>query len=173
MSMTFSSARILLPVHSGFIALSLCVAFLLNMLPLTWLGWMPDWVALTLCFWSVREFRKVGMGWAFLLGVLMDIVDARVMGEHALAYVLMAYAASSLARRVLWFPLWQQSLQVLPLLYIVPLAQLGVALRMGADFPSWAYFVWPLLAALLWVPLSFILLLPQYRPVEHDANRPI
>jgi len=157
MQTTFSSSRILLPVRPWFIALSLLVAMLLNMLPTAWWPGVPDWLALVICFWSVREFRRVGMGWAFLLGVAMDVADASLMGQHALAYVLLAYGASSLSRRLLWFPLLQQALQMLA----------------GGDFPGALFFVWPLVAAVLWLPLTYMLLLPQHRPVEHDANRPI
>ncbi|MDQ5877493.1 MAG: rod shape-determining protein MreD [Pseudomonadota bacterium] len=173
MQTTFSSSRILLPVRTWFIALSLVVALLLNMLPTArWPG-VPDWVALVLCFWSVREFRKVGMGWAFLLGVVMDVADASLMGQHTLAYVLLAYLSSSLSRRVLWFPLLQQALQIMPLLAVVPLAQFVVSMAAGGQFPGFLYFLWPVVGTLLWVPLTFVLLLPQYQPVERDANRPI
>ena len=173
MQTTFSSSRILLPVRTWFIALSLVVALLLNMLPTAWWPGVPDWVALVLCFWSVREFRKVGMGWAFLLGVVMDVAEASLMGQHTLAYVLLAYLSSSLSRRVLWFPLLQQALQIMPLLAVVPLAQFVVSMAAGGQFPGFLYFLWPVVGTLLWVPLTFVLLLPQYQPVERDANRPI
>lgn len=173
MQPTFSSSRILLPVRSWFIALSLIVALLLNMLPTAWLPGVPDWVALVLCFWCVREFRKVGMGWAFLIGLVMDVADAGLMGQHTMAYVLLAYAAAALSRRVLWFPLLQQALQILVLLYIVPLVQFAIGMLAGGEFPGFGYFLWPLTAAVLWAPLTFILLLPQYQPVDRDANRPI
>ncbi len=173
MQTTFTSSRILLPVRPWFIALSLIVALLLNMLPTAWWPGVPDWVALVLCFWSVREFRRVGMGWAFVLGLAMDVADASLMGQHALAYVLLAYGASALSRRVLWFPLLQQALQILPLLCLVPLIQAGARLLAGGDFPGVGFFLWPLVAAALWAPLTLVLLLPQHQPVEHDANRPI
>ena len=173
MQPTFSSSRILLPVRPWFIALSLIVAVLLNMLPTAWLPGVPDWVALVLCFWSTREFRKVGMGWAFVLGLVMDVADASLMGQHTLAYVLLAYGASSLSRRVLWFPLLQQALQIMPLLFIVPIVQFLVGMLAGGEFPGLGYFLWPVVAAALWLPLTFVLLLPQYQPVERDANRPI
>ena len=85
---SFSSSRILLPVRRWFVALTLLGALLLNFLPnVPWL-WMPDWVALVVIFWGIREPRLVGMGWAFLLGLAMDVADASVLGQHALAYVL-------------------------------------------------------------------------------------
>lgn len=173
MQPTFSSSRILLPVRPWFIFATLLIALLLNMLPTASLPFMPDWVAFVICFWSVREPRRVAMGWGFLLGIAMDVADASLMGQHALAYVLLAFAASTLSRRILWFPLAQQALQVLPLLFMAQLVQLLVRLAGGADFPGWSYFVGPLLATLFWLPGTFLLLLPQYQPVERDANRPI
>jgi rod shape-determining protein MreD len=134
---------------------------------------VPDWVALVLCFWSVREFRRVGMGWAFILGLLMDVADGAVLGQHCFAYVLLAYFAASLSRRLLWFPLFQQALQVLPLLLLAQVVQFLMRLAVGADFPGWGFFIGPFVASALWIPATFVLLLPQYRPVEQNPDRPI
>lgn len=173
MQPTFTSSRILLPVRPWFIGLSLILALLLNLMPTAHWPGIPDWVALVLCFWSVREFRKVGMGTAFILGLVMDVADGSLMGQHALAYVLMTYLVSSLSRRILWFPLAQQALQVFPPLLMVQLIQLGARMMSGAAFPGFGYLIGPLVGALLWVPATYLLLLPQYQPVERDANRPI
>lgn len=173
MQPTFSSSRILLPVRPWFIFLSLIVALLLNFLPTAHWPGMPDWVALVLCFWSVREFRRVGMGWAFVLGLLMDVADGAVLGQHCFAYVLLAFLAASQSRRLLWFPLLQQALQVLPLLLLTQVIQVLMRLAVGAEYPGWSFFIGPLVASLLWIPATFILLLPQYRPVEQNPDRPI
>ena len=173
MQTTFTSSRILLPVKPWFIVLSLFVALVLNFLPTAEWPWIPDWVALTLIFWSVRESRRVGMGWGFFLGLVMDVADSSLLGQHALAYVLATYLASSLSKRILWFPLMSQALYVLPLLILVQLIQVAVRIIAGASFPGLEYFVSPLIGALLWLPLTYALLLPQYQPVERDANRPI
>jgi len=124
-------------------------------------------------FWCVREPRRVGMGLAFLFGLAMDVADASLLGQHALAYVLAAYGASALSRRILWFPLAQQALQVLPLLLLVQIVQFAVRAIAGAEFPGFTYFLGACLAALLWPVLTFVLLLPQHQPVDRDANRPL
>ena len=173
MPATFSSSRILQPVRPLFILASLLAALVLNFLPTSAWPWMPDWVVLVIVFWSIREPRRVGMGSGFLLGLAMDVADSSLMGQHALAYVLAAYAATSLSRRILWFPLGQQALHVLPLLLMVQAVQFAVRAVPGIDLPGLSYFVGPLFGALLWWPLTFILLLPQYQPVDRDANRPI
>jgi rod shape-determining protein MreD len=173
MQPTFSSSRILLPVRHWFIVFSLLGALLLNFLPTAQWPGIPDWIALVLCFWSIREPRRVGMGWAFLLGLAMDVADGAVLGQHCLAYVLLAYVAAGQSRRILWFPLAQQALQVLPMLLASQVVQLAMRMLAGADFPGWGYLLGPLIATLLWIPATFLLLLPQYQPVERDDNRPL
>ena len=173
MQPTFSSSRILLPVRPWFIEFSLLAALVLNFLPTSAWPWVPDWVALVLVFWSIREPRRVGMGAGFLLGVAMDVADVSLLGQHALAYVLASYGAAYLSRRILWFPLLQQALHVLPLLLLIQLVQFGVRVMPGASLPGLDYFIGPLVGVCLWWPLTFILLLPQYQPVSRDANRPI
>ncbi|WP_301101312.1 rod shape-determining protein MreD [Propionivibrio sp.] len=173
MHATYSSSRILQPVRPWFIRVSLMVALILDFLPTRAWPWVPDWVALVTVFWSIREPRRVGMGTGFILGLAMDVADSSLMGQHALAYVLVAYAATWLSRRILWFPLGQQAMHVLPLLLMVQFVQFAVHAMPGGHFPGVSYFVGPFVGALLWLPLTFILLLPQYQPVERDANRPI
>jgi rod shape-determining protein MreD len=67
----------------------------------------------------------------------------------------------------------QQALHILPLLLATQAVMVGARLLGGADFPGWSYFLGSLSATLLWYPLNFLLLLPQYQPVEKDENRPI
>jgi len=173
MQPTFTSSRILLPVKPWFIYTTLFVGLMLNFLvPASWSA-APDWTAMVLCFWCVREFRRVGMGWAFMLGLVMDVANSAALGQHALAYVVLAYLASTLSRRILWFPLAQQALHILPLLLIAQIIQTLIRLATGSGMPGWTYFAGPFIAAVLWVPFTYLLLLPQYRPAEQDPNRPI
>jgi rod shape-determining protein MreD len=173
MQPTHSSRRILLPVKGWFITFSFVLALLLNLIPFGRLPFLPDWIALTLTFWCVREPLRVGMGAAFLLGVVMDVADGSVMGQHALAYVLLAFTAAALARRILWFPLQQQAIHVFPMFLATQLLMTVVRMVGGADFPGLLYFISSLASALLWYPLTYLLLIPQFRPVDRDENRPI
>ena len=164
---------ILLPANPLFIAVSLAVAFMLNMLP--WGHWVgvPDFVALVLVFWSIHQPRKVGIGLAFCMGLLMDVHDATLLGENALAYTLLSYFAIMIHRRVLWFPSGVQALHILPLLLVTQMVQLVVRVIVSGKFPNWFYFVESGTTALLWPVVSAILLAPQRRAIDRDDTRPI
>ena len=164
---------ILLPVSPVFIALTLIGAFLLNLLPWGSLVGVPDFLALALIFWSIHQPRKVGIGVAFLMGLLMDVHDASLLGENALAYTLLSYFAIMIHRRVLWFPLVTQILHVLPLLLVMQIVQLVIHVIVSGKFPGWFYFVESFVTAALWPVASWMLLAPQRRAINRDETRPI
>jgi rod shape-determining protein MreD len=173
MQPTNRSSRILLPVKLWFVYLSLIAALGLEYIPSGRVPGIPDWVALVLAIWCVREPLRIGMGVGFVFGLLVDVGQGAAMGQHALAYVVLAYVANGAARRVLWFPLLQQAIHMLPLFLLTQVLMLVVRILAGAEFPGWSYFLSSLSSALLWAPLSILLMLPQYRPVDRDDNRPI
>jgi rod shape-determining protein MreD len=108
-----------------------------------------------------------------VLGLVVDAGNGVLLGQHALAYSALAFCAIALSRRILWFEAWGQMLHVLLLLEGAQLVALGVRLVAGAEFPGWSLFAGPLAAAALWPALSWLLLIPQRRPIEIDENRPI
>jgi rod shape-determining protein MreD len=103
----------------------------------------------------------------------MDVADASIMGQHALAYVLLAFAAAGLSRRVLWFPLAQQAIHVFPLLLGMQLVMLVTRMIAGAEFPGVLWFLSSFTATLLWHPITYVLLTPQFQPEDKDVHRPI
>lgn len=164
---------ILLPVSPAFIALSLIAAFLLNLLPWgSWIG-VPDFVALVLVFWSIHQPRKVGIGVAFMMGLLMDVHNASLLGQNALAYTLLSYFAIMIHRRVVWFSIGTQALHVLPLLLLMQAVQLVIQILVNSKFPGWFYFIESLVAFALWPVITWMLLAPQRRAINRDDTRPI
>lgn len=165
--------HILLPVKLTTIAASFALALLLNFLPWRHLELAPDFVALVLVFWCVHQPRTVGLGMGWALGLLIDAGNGVLLGQHALAYSLLAFASITLSRRILWFGLARQALHVAALLEFAAAVAILVRLLAGADFPGWTLIAGPLAGAALWPLLSFLLLLPQRRPVEADETRAI
>ena len=103
MQPTFSSSRILFPVRPWFIFLSLASPSS-STFPHRPVAGMPDCGPGALLLVGARiPPGRHGLG-LFLLGIVMDVADGAVLGQHSLAYVLLAYVASSLSRRILWFP---------------------------------------------------------------------
>jgi rod shape-determining protein MreD len=165
--------RILLPVNAAYMALTLVLALLFNLLPWRDVTGLPDMVALVLTFWCVRQPRKMGIGIAWFVGLVMDAGNGALLGQHAFAYAFLAFAAISLHRRILWFSLWRQAAHVLVLLLASQLLMLAVRMVAGGAFPGLTYFAGSLIAAALWPSATFLLLLPQRRPGSVDENRPI
>jgi len=165
-----SAQAILLPVRAGTILGSFAVALLLDFLPWRNVALVPDFVALVLAFWCVRQPRLVGLGAGWLLGLLIDVGNGVLLGQHALAYSLLAFAAITLSRRILWFPLWGQALHVAALLLFAQGVAALVRLAAGAEFPGWPIVVGPLIGAALWPMVSLVLLLPQRMPADVDET---
>ena len=165
---------LLLPVSPWFIAVSLIVSLLFSMLlGLTQALWLPDVLAVSIFFWGIHQPRRVGMTLAFIFGLWMDVQQSSLMGQHALSYVMLNYFAFSMHRRLLWFPIKEQMIQIVPFFVLSEALGLIIRLSTGEDFPGWSLLLSPFLETLLWPVANFILLAPQRRAHNPDANRPI
>jgi rod shape-determining protein MreD len=164
--------EILRPVKPWFILLSLLAGLVLNLVPVNGaaLTFRPDFLALVLLYWCIQAPRFVGVATAWAVGLIMDVGDATLFGQHALAYAVLAYGAEYFRRRVLRFPLWQQAVQVAALLAVCALVVLLVRFVGGASLPPWTYLAPPLIGALLWPLVSVLLQAPQ-RPSRSGARR--
>src|SRR5437660_9816676 len=145
------SEEILRPVKPPFVLLTLFIALLANIVPLApaATALRPDLLALVLLYWCIREPRYVGVGTAWFVGLVMDVADATLFGQHALAYAVLAYAADYFRRRVLRFPLWQQAVQVAALLGLCAAIVLLVQIARAAPLPPATYAAPPAPADLL------------------------
>jgi rod shape-determining protein MreD len=165
--------QLLLPANPIFIWGSLLAALLLDMLPLGRTPWMPDFLALVLVFWSVHQPLRVSVGAAFVFGLALDVHQAALLGQHAMAYTALSFFAITIHRRLLWFSVPSQAVQVLPLFVAAQAIQLVVRMLAGDIFPGMSIFVAPVVQALLWPVASIVLLVPQRRAPDPDENRPL
>ena len=69
----------------------------------------PDWVAMVLVYWIIALPHRVGIPTAWLAGIAVDVLLGSLIGQHALAYVLIAYVVASLYQRLRMFSVWQQA----------------------------------------------------------------
>ena len=168
-----SGQQLLLPANPLFIWSSLIAALLLNMLPLGRVPWMPDLLALVLVFWNVHQPLRVGVGVAFMFGLGMDVHQSSLLGQHALSYTALSFAATMIHRRLLWFTVPSQAFQVLPLFVVAHAVELLIRMLGGGIFPGWIILMAPALESALWPVVSILLLLPQRRAPNPDQNRPL
>ena len=173
MIMPRASDQLLLPVNPLFVALTVLIAFAINFVPLGRNPLMPDVVALVLVFWNVHQSRRVGVGLAFFFGLMMDVHDGAVLGQHALAYTLLSFFAVTIHRRLLWFTVPSQAVQILPLFLAAHAVSLLVRMIAGGMFPGWQVLLAPVFEALLWPIATWLLLAPQRRAPDRDENRPL
>lgn len=165
--------QLLLPASPLFIWGSLLVALVLNLLPLGRVLWMPDVLAVVLVFWSIHQPRRVGLSAAFVFGLVLDVHQASLLGQHALAYTVLIYCAIMVHRRILWFSVPGQALQLLPLFAAAHAITIVLRLIGGAVFPGWQVLLAPVFEAALWPLVSQLLLAPQRRAPNPDADRPL
>jgi rod shape-determining protein MreD len=165
--------QLLLPANPVFIWGTLLLALLANMLPLGRTPWMPDFLALVLVFWSVHQPLRVGIGAAFVFGLAMDVHQAALLGQHALSYTALSFLAIMIHRRLLWFSVPSQAVQVLPVFFAAHAIELAIRMLAGDVFPGIGILLAPLVEALLWPLVSVILLAPQRRAPDPDENRPL
>jgi rod shape-determining protein MreD len=108
------------------IGLTLLGAFLLKQLP--WQGWAlllrPDFVLVMLLFWAQRREHGISFGLAFALGILTDVQDGVVLGQHALAYCVGVFLVQYFHRRLSMFTLRHQAAQMFPLLLLTEVVAL-------------------------------------------------
>ena len=173
MIMPRSSDQLLLPVNPLFVVFTLVLALLFNLVPFGRTPAVPDLLALVLVFWNVHQSRRVGVGLAFMFGVVMDVHDGAVLGQHALAYTLLSYFAITIHRRLLWFTVPSQAVQILPLFFAAHAVSLLVRMVSGGMFPGWQMLLAPVFEALLWPIVTWLLLAPQRRAPDPDQNRPL
>ena len=86
---------------------------------------------------------------------------------------LLSFGAIAIHRRLLWFSVPSQALQVFPLFAIAHAIELMLRMVAGGIFPGFWSFLAPGLEALLWPIASWVLLAPQRRPPDSDQNRPL
>jgi rod shape-determining protein MreD len=169
--------QLLLPANPVFIWGSLLAALLANMLLNmgVWgrAAWAPDLLAIVLVFWTVHQPLRIGIGAAFFFGLLMDVHQGGLLGQNAMAYTVLSFLAITVHRRLLWFTVPTQAAQVFPLFALAHVVELLLRMAAGDSFPGWLGLLAPVLEALMWPLASILLLAPQRRAPDPDANRPL
>ena len=138
---------------------SLLLALLLGLVPLPPLlqPLRPYWLALVMAYWVMETPERAGLGFAFVVGVLADLMYGGILGEQALRLVIFTFILQRFRARIRFFPMSQQALAIGGLLVNDRIVGAAIHLLVGEPILPWAYWWAPLLGMLLWLPL-FVLL---------------
>ena len=138
---------------------SLLLAILLELLPLPDVlqPLRPYWPALVLAYWLLELPERIGPGTAFLYGLLGDLTYGSLLGEQALRLVVIAFILERFRARLRFFPMSQQAMTMGVLLLNDRVINAVIHLVMGV--PQVPVLTWcaPLIGAVLWAPLHFLL----------------
>jgi rod shape-determining protein MreD len=158
------------PVSTVFILLSVLAALFLNGLPWEGIGLLlrPDFVALVLLYWCTHKPMRVGIGLSWAVGILADVSDASLFGQHAIAYTVLAFGGVVLHRRLQMFDLRQQTIQVFGI-FATTYAVYALVNWQVKGYVVWPYFLGCLTSSLMWMPLSIMFI--AMRQKRADSNR--
>ena len=145
--------------NSWLLPLSVFVSLLLGLLPLPelLLPLRPYWLALVVAYWVIEDPDRVGLGFAFAMGLLADLAFGGLLGEQALRLVVMAFILQRFRAQLRFFPLSQQALAIGGLLVNDRVVTAAVHFTLGEPQLPWTFWWAPLLGMLLWGPVFLLL----------------
>ncbi len=141
------------------IGFSFIVALMLTVVPLP--DWVkplrPEWVGLALIYWAIALPHRVGVGTAWTLGLMLDVLKGGILGQHGLALAVIVYLILKVHQQFRVYPLWQQALIIGALILLNQMLILWINGIVGLESGGWSYWLPSLSSALLW-PWMFIIL---------------
>ena len=139
--------------------ITVIAAFMLAIMPLPdWaVLYRPDWVTLVLIYWVMAFPYKIGVGTAWLAGLLLDVSYGTLMGQHAIGMVLVIYVIHLQHQRLRVASLIQQAIVIFFLLLVKQLLTLWVDGMLGRAPDNWLYFMPTITSTLLW-PWMYLIL---------------
>jgi len=129
---------------------ALALLFMLLPLPMDWRWARPEIIALLCLYWMFYYPERLGVGMAFVVGLLQDLVAGSVLGQHAFALVLMVYIAQLSHQRLRSYGNVQQMLWLLLLVGVYVLLLHWVSAFMGHNTSSPSHYAPVLISAIVW-----------------------
>lgn len=142
------------------ILLTFFIAYLLAIVPFPqWaMNYRPEWVPMVLMYWVMALPYRIGIGTAWIAGIVLDILEGSILGLNALALVIIAYVTLSLHQRLRMFSTLQQAGLVLTLVGINLMLCHWLQIISGQTVPSNMMFLMAALtSAVIWPSLFQLL----------------
>ena len=141
------------------VIITIVVAFMLTVLPLPdWLvAFRPDWIALTLIYWAMMLPRTWSVGTAWLIGLVLDVAQGTLLGQHALALCFIVFVTVRFHLLIRVFPLSQLTATVFSLLALYQFILFWVNGVAGVPVSSITYWGPVISGTVIWPFLSMFL----------------
>lgn len=132
---------------------TLFLALVLAVLPLpeTVSPFRPDWVALTLIFWSLAAPPAFGLLTAFAAGLALDALSGALLGQHALGLLVLVYLCRRFRLQLRAFPASQLTLVVAALLALYEFSLFWIDGASGRTVPIGERWPAVISGTLVWV----------------------
>lgn len=145
--------------ETGLVFLSFFFSLMLLIIPLPeHIAWFrPQFAMLVLIYWVLYYPHKIGVGVAFCVGLLMDVLMGGVLGEYALGMSLIAYFTYHMHARLRMFPMIQQMFSVLILVAVAQVLVGWVNYLAGDPYKFYLYWLPIISTTLCWPFVYFIL----------------
>ena len=121
----------------------------------------PEVVAMVVLYWVIALPNRIGIGFAWGVGLLQDIVEGTALGQHAFALAVVVYLALILYQRLRMFTPLQQAAVIFIFIGLNQLLCHWVQSLAGMDSQNLLFLLPALISALLWPLLSVFLRLMQ------------
>ncbi len=147
------------------VIISIIVALMLAIAPLPdWAeSFRPDWVTLTLIYWAMNQPRTYGIGWAWIIGLDLDVAQGTLLGQHALALSLVIYVTVKFHLQLRQFPTLQMSVTVFALLALYQFILFWINGVAGLNAPAVNYWGPVIAGSLIWPLVTMVLAGSRYR----------
>ena len=147
------------------ILLTIILALMLMMMPLpeSVSTFRPDWIALIIIFWTMSVPRRVSVGVAWFVGIIVDVSQGTLLGQHALALCAVAYVTVKFHLLMRVFPLMQLTATIFALLALYQFLLFWINGVIGINAPSISYWAPVISSTLIWPLLYTFVSGVQYR----------
>lgn len=144
---------------------SIVLAFMLAIVPLPDYvsAYRPDWVVLTLIYWSMNLPRTYSVGSAWVVGLVLDVAHGTLLGQHALALSLVVYITVKFHLQMRQFPISQLTATVFALLALYQFILFWINGVAGVHAEATAYWGPVLTGTVIWPILSMFFSGMRYR----------
>ncbi len=147
------------------VLVSLVVALMVTIAPMpAWADALrPEWVAMTLIYWSMKLPKTYSVGHAWLIGIVLDVAHGTLLGQHALALSCVVYLTIKFHLQLRAYPVMQMALTIAALLSLYKFLLFWINGVTGIHTPMAIYWGPVLTSAILWPLVTLILRTVPYR----------